>query len=66
MVSTYDRNENQMHIFTEKGYKFRGLMKRAVKWTSTDDGLEKCSLVDVNQEKCSGVDVDHQRSTFMK
>ena len=25
---------------------------------STVDGLEKCSLVDVDQEKCSGIDVD--------
>ena len=46
-------------------------MKRAVKWRSTDvdmstdmderrpsTGLEKGSLVDVDQEKCSGVDVD--------
>ena len=36
-----------------------GVMKRAVKWTSTDvDGLEKCSRVDVDQDKCSGVDGD--------
>ena len=36
-------------------------MKRAVKWTSTVDGLEKCSLVDVDQEKCSLVDVDQEK-----
>ena len=41
-----------------------GLMKRAVKWMSTDDGLEKCSLVD--QEKCSDVDIDHRWSTSTK
>ena len=38
-------------------------MKRAVKWTSTVDGLEKCSLVDINRclpstEKKAAVDVD--------
>ena len=37
-------------------------MKRALKWTSTVDRLEKCSLVNVDQEKCSVVDVDCQRS----
>ena len=32
----------------------------------TIEGLEKCSLVDVDQEKCSGVDVDGQRSTLIR
>ena len=54
--------ERVLNIF----FNLKSVMKRAVKWTSTVDGLEKCSLVDVDQEKCSGVDVDGQRSTLIR
>ena len=30
------------------------------------DGLEKCSLVDVDQEKCSGVDIDNVYFKILK
>ena len=36
----------------------KGVMKRAVKWTSTFDQEEKSRMVDVNREKVCGVDVD--------
>ena len=39
----------------EKGFKTDVNGRRRA---STVDGLEKCSLVNVNQEKCSGVDVN--------
>ena len=53
----------------EKGCKMDFDQRRHVdrrRRASTVDGLEKCSLVDVDQEKCSGVDVDRSRSTLTK
>ena len=65
-------NQNSPEFF-KQSYYLMGVMKRAVKWTSTDVDkrrpstlLEKCSLFDVDQEKCSGVNVDRRRSTFIK
>ena len=46
----------------EKGCKMDVDQRRQA---STVDGLEKCSLVNVDQEKCSGVNLDRQRSTFI-
>ena len=43
-----------------------GMMKRAVKWTSTVDQVEKSRMVDVDQEKVCGVDVDRRRTTMNK
>ena len=47
--------------------KFKGVMKRAVKWTSTDidtstvDQVEKSRMVNFDREKVYGVDVDHRK-----
>ena len=60
------RNSTNRHLKNgrdEKGCKMDVDGRRRA---STIDGLEKCSLVDVDQEKCSGVDVDRSRSTLTK
>ena len=53
----------------------QGVMKRAVKWTSTDvdghrpstiDQVEKSRMVDIERERVCGVVVDRQRSTLTK
>ena len=43
-----------------------GVMKRAVKWTSTVNQVEKSRMVDVDREKVCGVDVDRRQSTSTK
>ena len=47
-----------------------GVMKRAVKWTSTDvdtstvDQVEKSRMVDVDREKVCGVDANQIRKMY--